>query len=264
MLTVSAALLLSVFALILSGCGHGSSGEVTTASSEEVTVRVTEEETTVPDPVGVTTAEATAEEVTTAEVTTAEVTTAEVTTAEVTTSEETTAEVTTAEVTTSEVTTAEVTTGEITTAHVHSWGTWSVVTKATCEQPGLEKRSCACGQTQTRNTSALGHTKVTDSGTPATCTESGISDGTHCSVCGKVLEAQTVIQPLGHSFGENNKCVRCGITDPDLGTLLFYEDFEKYSKSSNSATVLKNLGWKADSPAGGAYKGNTTAYSLVS
>ena len=273
-LTVSAALLLSVFALILSGCGHGSSGEVTTASSEEVTVRVTEEETTVPDPGDVTTseattaeattAEATTTEATTAEATTAEATTAEVTTAEVTTAEVTTAEATTAEVTTAEVTTAEVTTGEITTTHLHSWGTWSVVTKATCEQPGLEKRSCACGQTQTRNTSALGHTKVTDRGTPATCTESGISDGTHCSVCGKVLEAQTVIQPLGHSFGENNKCVRCGITDPDLGTLLFYEDFEKYSTSSNSATVLRVLGWKADSPAGGAYKGNTTAYSLVS
>lgn len=46
------------------------------------------------------------------------------------------------------------------------------------------------------------HVEVVDAGSAATCTEPGLSDGSHCSVCGVTLKEQTVIQPTGHSFGE--------------------------------------------------------------
>ena len=42
------------------------------------------------------------------------------------------------------------------------------------------------------------HTAVTDKGYPATCTSEGLSDGSHCSECGKTLAAQTVIPKSEH------------------------------------------------------------------
>ena len=43
------------------------------------------------------------------------------------------------------------------------------------------------------------HTEVIDSAVPATCTSSGLSSGSHCSVCDTILIPQTVIPALGHS-----------------------------------------------------------------
>lgn len=44
------------------------------------------------------------------------------------------------------------------------------------------------------------HSIVTDSGYEATCTENGLTDGTHCSKCGITLTEQTVIEAKGHSY----------------------------------------------------------------
>lgn len=54
---------------------------------------------------------------------------------------------------------------------------------------------------------AVGHTEVVDPGTPATCTEPGMTEGKHCSVCSEVLVAQEVI-PGGHTV-QNEICTRC-------------------------------------------------------
>lgn len=44
----------------------------------------------------------------------------------------------------------------------------------------------------------LPHTEVVDQGYPATCTQSGLTDGIHCSSCNRTLTAQSVIPALGH------------------------------------------------------------------
>ena len=44
------------------------------------------------------------------------------------------------------------------------------------------------------------HTVVEDSQVPATCTTAGLTAGKHCSVCGKILQAQNEIPALGHDF----------------------------------------------------------------
>lgn len=49
---------------------------------------------------------------------------------------------------------------------------------------------------------ALGHTEVIDAAVAATCTETGLTEGKHCSVCNEVLVAQEVTASLGHSFGD--------------------------------------------------------------
>ena len=48
------------------------------------------------------------------------------------------------------------------------------------------------------NDPARGHTEVTDAAVAPTCTESGKTEGKHCSVCKEVLEAQKVISATGH------------------------------------------------------------------
>ena len=59
---------------------------------------------------------------------------------------------------------------------------------------------------------ALGHTEVTDEAVEPTCTETGKTEGKHCSVCNEVLVAQTDIPALGHSWGEG-----VVTTAPDYG-----------------------------------------------
>lgn len=70
----------------------------------------------------------------------------------------------------------------------HSYGSWQTVTAATCESAEVQKRTCACGASETRSGgSAKGHTagewKVTKS---ATGSQTGVKEQ-HCTVCGKLL-----------------------------------------------------------------------------
>lgn len=62
------------------------------------------------------------------------------------------------------------------------------------------------------------HTAVVDKAVAATCTETGLTEGSHCSVCNEVLVAQTVVDALGHDWSEwvkvgnreKSTCSRCG------------------------------------------------------
>ena len=62
--------------------------------------------------------------------------------------------------------------------------------------------SCSCGEkgTETFDDGApLGHTEVIDAAVAPTCTETGLTEGNHCSVCDEVLVAQTVVDASGHT-----------------------------------------------------------------
>jgi len=45
----------------------------------------------------------------------------------------------------------------------------------------------------------VGHTEVIDAAVAATCTETGLTEGKHCSVCNEVIVAQEVVDALGHT-----------------------------------------------------------------
>lgn len=78
-----------------------------------------------------------------------------------------------------------------------------------------------------------GHTAVVDKAVAATCTETGLTEGSHCSVCDEILMAQTVVDTLGHDWSEwvkagnreKSTCLRCGqvryrdIETADTGSL---------------------------------------------
>ena len=61
------------------------------------------------------------------------------------------------------------------------------------------------------------HTVVTDKAAAATCEENGLTEGKHCSACGKVLQAQTQIPALGHreiiDQAKEPSCTETGVTE---------------------------------------------------
>jgi len=55
-----------------------------------------------------------------------------------------------------------------------------------------------CNEVKTETIPAKGHTIVTDKGVTPTCTQSGLTEGKHCSVCNEVLRKQKKLAPKKH------------------------------------------------------------------
>ncbi|MBR5144500.1 MAG: hypothetical protein IKW53_05570, partial [Clostridia bacterium] len=101
--------------------------------------------------------------------------------------------------------------------HTHSFGEWSVSKNATCTEDGIKVRYCDCGEKQSENIPHLNHTEVVDEAVAPTCTESGLTEGKHCSVCNTVIIAQIPIDPKGHTEVVDKAvaptCTKSGLTE---------------------------------------------------
>ena len=83
----------------------------------------------------------------------------------------------------------------------HQWDDGVVTTEPTCTQDGVRTYTCQrCGATRTEAIPATGHTVVTDPAVAATCTHTGLTEGSHCSACNTVIVAQTVVAKLPHDY----------------------------------------------------------------
>ena len=95
----------------------------------------------------------------------------------------------------------------------------------TCTEEGYTIYRCSrCGATEHRDVvPATGHTGELRDAREATCTESGYTGDTYCSVCGVLLQRGESIPPLGHDYEDvviaptctedgytEHTCTRCG------------------------------------------------------
>ena len=80
----------------------------------------------------------------------------------------------------------------------HEYGDFEILKNPTCTEKGQKGKICKkCGKiTEKTDIDAAGHTPVTDPAVAPTETSDGLTEGSYCSVCGAVLQAQEVIPML--------------------------------------------------------------------
>ncbi len=88
------------------------------------------------------------------------------------------------------------------TALRHVDSDWIIDSNATCKVEGSKHIECTvCHKVlETQTIEKLPHTPKTVPGKAATCKETGLTDGVVCSVCGDVIQAQTVIGKTAHKW----------------------------------------------------------------
>lgn len=80
----------------------------------------------------------------------------------------------------------------------HEYGDFEILKNPTCTEKGQKGKICKkCGKiTEKADIDAAGHAPVTDPAVAPTETTDGLTEGSHCGVCGVVLQAQEVIPML--------------------------------------------------------------------
>ena len=80
----------------------------------------------------------------------------------------------------------------------HKYGDFEILKNPTCTEKGQKGKICKkCGKiTEKTDIDAAGHAPVTDPAVAPTETTDGLTEGSHCGVCGAVLQAQEVIPML--------------------------------------------------------------------
>ena len=91
----------------------------------------------------------------------------------------------------------------------HTWA------NATCKDP---KYCLVCG---IEEGSPIAHTEVIDKGYDSTCSEVGLTDGSHCSVCNSTIKKQEVIEKKNHTwvdatYDKPKTCSVCNATEGDV------------------------------------------------
>ena len=101
----------------------------------------------------------------------------------------------------------------------HDFSEWGVEREPDCANEGLMTRSCIkCGTVEGKAIDATDiHTEVIYEAVAPTCTETGLTEGSHCDVCGKIFVAQTAIDALGHTEVVDKavepSCTETGLTE---------------------------------------------------
>lgn len=94
----------------------------------------------------------------------------------------------------------------------HSWqDDFTVDKKATCTETGVKSVHCNnCSATRySTDIAKKEHTPVEDAAVTATCTEDGLTAGSHCSECGTVITAQKIVNATGHKYTSQTTDATC-------------------------------------------------------
>ena len=146
---------------------------------------------------------------------------------------------------------------------------WKDGKPATCSSEG--SRICTvCGATE--NIKKLPHTEITITGKAASCTETGLTEGKKCSVCGEITVAQKTINKIAHTEvsipGKDATCTETGLTEGKkcsvCGEVLVKQqiipvtDHKYVSKKVPATTTSKGYTKHTCSICGDTYKDNFT------
>ena len=84
----------------------------------------------------------------------------------------------------------------------HTADDWIVDTAATCSKTGFMHKECTVchASFDEKEIDALPHTPITDPFVDSTCTATGLTEGSHCSVCGITITKQQVISEKAHTL----------------------------------------------------------------
>ena len=122
---------------------------------------------------------------------------------------------------------------------------------ATC----TEKAVCSvCGESYG---SELGHNMVTDPAVAPTCTETGLTEGSHCSRCDDATTAQNTVSALGHTWSdwtetlaptdtaegqERRDCTRAGCDEYETRTVPSLSHTHSYTSSVTTPATCEEDG----------------------
>lgn len=99
----------------------------------------------------------------------------------------------------------------------HKYEKVTIVTPADCMHMGVKQFACIwCDASYKDTYTTTEHTIVTDEAVAPTCTEAGLSQGSHCSVCNLVFAEQVPIAATGHKevadAAKDPTCTEVGLT----------------------------------------------------
>lgn len=98
----------------------------------------------------------------------------------------------------------------------HSWDAGKITKEATCEEAGVKIYTCTtCSSTKTEDIKALGHKEIKDAAVAATCEKDGLTEGSHCLVCNKVLTEQKKVSATGHKFSSWKTTSQATVFSPE-------------------------------------------------
>ena len=81
----------------------------------------------------------------------------------------------------------------------HAYDDGVTVSEPTCTEDGVTRYTCSlCGTAYEEATPATGHTVVTDPAVEPTAATDGLTEGSHCSVCGEIIVAQETVLKSGY------------------------------------------------------------------
>ena len=109
---------------------------------------------------------------------------------------------------------------EVTPALGHDWDDWKVTKEATCTETGVKTRTCKrdFSHTETVTIAKTEHTAVVVPAKAATCTETGLTEGKECKICGATLVEQKEIPALDHDWDDWKVTKEATCTEPGVKT----------------------------------------------
>ena len=96
--------------------------------------------------------------------------------------------------------------------HIYTQLLTDITLQKDCLSTGAHTSICYCGNKLNYTVAATNHqySTVVDAAVAPTCTETGLTEGKHCSACGEVLVAQETVDALGHNYvGTETKAPTC-------------------------------------------------------